>query len=142
MAGWTPADLLPAVVVLAAAACLLWAARRWYDPIPRATIACWGVVVAVLFAPVLVGGKVLLPLGNLRVSVPYTQLPRPDPPTVGLQGDLVVQILPWQAQARRAITAGRWPLWNDLAGAGMPLLGDPQSQAFQPLVLATYVLPL
>ena len=37
---------------------------------------------------------------------------------------------------------GEWPLWNDLAGAGMPLLGDPQSQTFEPLVLAALPLPL
>lgn len=59
-----------------------------------------------------------------------------------LQRDLVTQIVPWQAQVRRALRAGEWPMWNDLAGAGMPLMADPQSQLLQPLVLLALPLPL
>lgn len=139
---WTPADLLPGALVLAAGAALLWALRRWYDPVPWRPAAAFAVVLAALFAPVLAGGEVLLPLGNLRESPPYRHLPPPAQPSVGLQGDLVTQILPWQAQARRAVEAGRWPLWNEHAGAGMPLMGDPQAQAFQPLVVVTHALSL
>jgi hypothetical protein len=139
---WSLADLLPGAAVLLFAALLVAALRRWYDPVPRPTLLAFAVVVAILFCPVLVGGGVLLPLGNLTDSVPFRHLPPPEPPSVGIQGDNVVQILPWQAQVRRAIEAGRWPLWNGLAGAGMPLMGDPQSQSFQPLVLVSYPVAL
>ena len=129
MGGWSPVDLLPAALVLGAGAALAWGARRWYDPVPRPTLAAWALLLAVLFGPVLAGGRVLLPLGTLVGSVPFRHLEPPRPPTVALQSDLVVQILPWQSRVRAAVTAGRWPLWNDLAGAGMPLMGDPQAQA-------------
>ncbi|HEY9422176.1 MAG TPA: YfhO family protein, partial [Thermoanaerobaculia bacterium] len=54
----------------------------------------------------------------------------------------MTQIIPTGAQVRRQVKGGAWPMWNDLAGAGMPLLGDPQSQALQPLALVTLPLSL
>src|SRR5262249_24524575 len=48
------------------------------------------------------------------------------------------QIAPWALEVRRSLGEGRWPLWNAGAGAGMPLMGDPQSQVLQPLVTAAY----
>jgi hypothetical protein len=135
---WTLADLLPGLYVSLLAAGLAAALRRWYDPVPARVLAIFGLLLALLLGPVLFGGGVLLPLGNLPGHIPYRYLPPSDPPSIGLQSDLVVQIAPWQLQVRRALGEGRWPLWNSLAGAGMPLLGDPQSQSFQPLIVAAY----
>src|SRR6185503_12830795 len=134
------AGLLPAVLVLAWGGALLVVLRRWFDPVPWRVAAVFALLLLLLLGPVLIGGKVLLPLGNLPGFVPFQLLRPPQPPTHAIQGDLVHQIAPWQAQVRRALEAGRWPLWNELAGAGMPLVGDPQSQVFQPLVAAA--LPL
>lgn len=137
MATWSLAALLPAAWLAALGLLLLLACRRWLDPIPWRVAAVWAVPVAVLLGPALVGGDVLLPLGHLRHYAPYSRLPPPDPPSHDLQGDLVTETQPWQIQARRALRAGRWPLWNAHAGAGMGLIGDPQSQALQPLAVAT-----
>ena len=141
-AGWTASALLPAALVLGCGWELLAALRRWYDAVPRRVTAAFALLLLVLLWPVLLGGKVLLPLGNLVGVVPYRGLPPPQPPTHALQGDLVHQIVPWQVQVRRQLADGRWPLWNEHAGAGMPLMADPQSQAFQPLLAASLPLPL
>lgn len=134
-------DLLPGVYVLGLGLGLAWVLRRWYDPVPWRVLAVFGLVLAILFGPVLFGGGVLLPVDNVRGVFPFRHLPPSDPPTVPLQADLVHQIAPWTVEVRRALGAGHWPLWNVHAGAGMPLLGDPQTQVFQPLVVAAYPFP-
>jgi hypothetical protein len=141
MNGWSLADLLPGLWFLALAAGIAAALRRWFDPLPPRLLAVFALLVCVLFGSALFGGWVLLPMGNLTGAVPFRDLP---PPPAGnwLQGDLIHQITPWTLEVRRAVFDGRWPLWNARGGAGMPLLGDPQSQAFQPLIVAAYPLPI
>lgn len=141
MDGWTAADLLPGLWVLLLGAGIAAVLKRWYDPVPPRVLTVFGLVLAALFWKVLFGGGILLPLDNLRVYLPFTRLAPADPPSLGLQGDLVNQIAPWGLEVRRALWEGRWPLWNRWAGIGMPLMGDPQTQAFQPLVVAAYPFP-
>lgn len=140
--GWSPADLLPGLYVILLAAGLAAALRRWYDPVPLRILGLFVLVPFLLFPRALVGGEVLLPVSNLRAFVPFQTLPPSERPNIGLHGDLIHQIAPWQLEVRRALAGGRWPLWNANAGAGMPLLGDPQSQLLAPLVTIAYVFPL
>jgi hypothetical protein len=141
MADWSPVDLLPGLYA-GALAILLWSAlRRWYDPLPGRILAVFSLVLLVLFGPVLFGGKLLLPLDNLRGQVPFRHLPPVEPHGNLLQGDLLQLVAPSLAAVRTAFGEGRWPLWNPLVGAGMPLLADPQSQALQPIALAALPLP-
>src|SRR5258706_4776497 len=142
MSGWSVSDLLPGLYVFLLGAVLAYVLRRWFAPVPCRILAVFGLVLAVLFGTVLFAGGVLLPLGNLVGFYPFRGLPPPDPPTLVLQGDLVHQITPWSQEVRRAFWDGHWPLWNAGAGAGMPLLADPQSQVLQPLVVAAYPFPL
>lgn len=130
--------ILPGLYVALLALALGWALRRWYDPVPPRILALFALLPFLLFGRALFGGEVLLPVGAVQGFFPYRELPPSDRPFYGLQGDLIRQIAPWQAEVRRAVADGRWPLWNDNAGAGMPLLGDPQSQPFQPLVVAAW----
>ena len=139
--GWGLADLLPGLYVLLLGAALVAALRRWYDPVPRRVLICFAVLLLVLFGPCLFGGRILLPLSNLIVAAPF-HLEGPAPAGNWMQGDLVHQITPWLAEVRREVRQGRWPLWNPSGGAGMPLLGDPQSQALQPLVMAAWPFPV
>lgn len=142
MTDWTPVDLLPGLYA-GALAILLWSAlRRWYDPLPARIAAVFCLVLLVLLGPVLFGGKMLLPLDNLRGHAPFQRLPPTEPHGNVLQGDLVQLVIPSLAAARTALDDGRWPLWNPGVAAGMPLLADPQSQALQPLALITLPLPL
>ncbi len=132
---------LPGLYLILLAVLLACALRRWWDPIPLRVWAVFAAVLLILFGPALFLGKVLVPVDIL----PGVALPEETgKPSEGnsLQLDLVTQIVPWQAQVRRAVHAGEWPLWNDLAGAGMPLLADPQSQVLQPLVFLTLPLSL
>ena len=126
--------ILPGLWVLALAIFLSRVLRRWFDPVPARCWIAWGIALAVLFGAVLFGGRVMLPLGYLTKVPPFTGLVQGPPPGNLLQSDLVLQIAPWLVRVREAYAAGEWPLWNPLAGAGEPLLANPQSQAFQPLV--------
>ena len=127
MADWRPLDLLPGLYVLALAGLLLAALRRWFDPLPRRAVVAFALVLAPLFAPVLFGGRVLLPLDAFRLAPPFEKLAPTQPPG-NQQRDLIQQIAPTQRAVRRAVAAGRWPLWDPNVAAGLPLLADPQSQ--------------
>lgn len=142
MASWSLSYLLPGLYVAVAGALLVAALRRWWDPVPLPVVGIFALVLVLLFAPVLFGGKVLLPLDILPRLGPYQGLEGVSPRGNWLQWDLILQMAPWQAQVRRAYAAGEWPLWNPLVAGGMPLLANPQAQHAQPLVLATLPLPL
>lgn len=142
MSGWHLADLVPGLYLAALALLLAAALRRWFDPVPRRVFGLFALFVLLLLAPVLFGGKVLLPVQILLHDPPFAHLPGPGYVGNRLHLDLVSQIAPALALVRRAFAAGCWPLWNAYAGPGMPLLGDPQSQALQPLVLAAFPLSL
>jgi hypothetical protein len=132
---WAP---LPALYVLLLALAGAAALRRWFDPLPARVLLLFLLYVALLLAPVLAGDAVLLPVDILRIHAPYLQLAPSEPRAVFLQRDLVHQIAPWELLVKRALAEGRWPLWNAWEGAGMPLMADPQAQAFQPLVALAY----
>jgi hypothetical protein len=135
MAEWSPLDLAPGVYVAALALLLAGALRRWYDPVPWRVLGAFAVALGVLFGSSLCGGRLLLPLDNLRGEVPFRLLTPTQPHGNLLQGDLIELVVPSLDAVRRGLTAGRWPLWNSRVGAGMPLLADPQAQALAPLAL-------
>src|SRR5947199_6839525 len=138
MPAWSPVDLLPGVWFGLLAFLLHRALKRWYDAVPLWVAGAFLLALAPLFAPVLVGGKILLPLDGLRGEAPFRELLPTDPHGNPLQGDLIQLVTPSLAAVREAYGAGRWPLWNPRVGAGMPLLADPQAQAVAPLVLLGY----
>jgi len=141
MTAWTPVDLLPGLYA-GGLAILLWAAlRRWYDAVPFRVLAVLALILLILFGPVLFGGKLLVPLDNLRGFPPFQRLPKVEPHGNLLQGDLILLIQPSLVAVRNQLGEGRWPLWNPWVGAGMPLLADPQSQALQPIALAALPMP-
>jgi Bacterial membrane protein YfhO len=135
-------DLLPGLLVAGLAALGLFLLRRGWDPVPFRVAAIFSLVVLGLFGSSLFAGRVLLPLDLLTRMPPFQLLEPAETPGNPLQMDLVTMIIPLQAQVRRTVAAGEWPLWNDLAGTGMPLLGDPQAQALQPLIWLTSPLAL
>jgi hypothetical protein len=134
---------LPGLYLLLLGFLLDRALRRWWDPVPWRVWATAGLVLLALFAPALFGGRVLLS-GDIVPGLVVDGEGRPVSAVLGnpLHLDVVTQIVPLEAQVRRALQAGAWPQWNPLAGAGMPLLADPQAQALQPLVAIAWPLPL
>jgi hypothetical protein len=143
MHGWHVSDLLPGLYVAFLALVLDRVLRRWFEPVPRRVQAVFALVLLLLFGSVLVGGRILLPVEILTRTAPWRVL-RPARPEIAnrLQLDLLSQITPALALSRREVKDGEWPLWNHLAGAGLPLLADPQSQPFQPLVVLAWPFPL
>jgi len=133
--------LLPGLYLALLAFLLDRALRRWWDPVPARIWGIFGLLLVILFGPALFLGRVLLP-ADILPGVAQPEEARKPPQGNVLQNDLVTQVVPLQAQVRREIRAGAWPLWNDLVGAGMPLLADPQAQTLEPLVLAALPLPL
>ncbi|HEV7672749.1 MAG TPA: hypothetical protein VGS22_29870 [Thermoanaerobaculia bacterium] len=129
------ADLLPGLYVAVLAALLLAILRRGWDAVPAWVVAAFALLLVALFGRVLFLGEILLPLDNLRGEAPFGQLAPTVPHGNLIQGDLIQLVAPSNAEVRRAFAEGRLPFWNDRVGAGMPLLADPQAQAFQPLVL-------
>lgn len=144
MTSWSPLDLLPGLYAAALATGLGLALRRWFDPIPRHCWIAWGIALAILLGPALFGGRVLLSLGYLTKIPPFQLLRQgPEPPPGNLlQSDTMLQITPWTMRVKEAYAAGGWPLWNHLSGGGEPLLGNPQTQAWQPLAWPALVLPV
>ena len=135
-------DLVPAAYVALLAALHVWVQRRFFDPLPWRAVVVFGAALALLLGAALAGGRTLLPLDGLRGQAPFRELPPTVPHGNPLHGDLLQLIAPLQSAVREALAAGEWPLWNARAGAGMPLLANPQAQAFQPLALAAAPLGL
>jgi hypothetical protein len=135
VAPWSIADLAPGLAAAAVAGLGGWTLHRFYDRVGAAVFTAFAALLALSFWPVLVGGDLLLPLDSLRSYPPWTGLAPTTPHGNPLQGDLIELTAPAQAAVRRALAAGRWPLWSAETGAGMPLLADPQAQALSPLVL-------
>jgi hypothetical protein len=136
---WSPADLLPGLYAGALGWLLAACLRRWFDGLPVGVLGGFALAIAVLLGPELFGGKILLPLDNLRGHVPFSELAPTVPHGNLLQGDLIELVTPSLAAVRQSLADGRWPLWNAGVGTGMPLLADPQSQSLAPLALAAMV---
>jgi hypothetical protein len=132
---WQLSDLAPGLYVLALGWILDRLLRRFADPVPPRVWAAIAVLVTLFLGPALFGGRILLPLDNLRGEVPFQAQAPTRPEGNPLQGDLLTLVAPLQKEVRSAWSAGRWPLWNRAMGAGLPLLADPQAQALQPLQL-------
>lgn len=137
-------SLLPGLVVIAGAFASRELLARWYPVPSRRVLACFLVLVSVLLAPSLFGGRVQLPLHLLKTAPPFESLELSHEPANALQLDLILQEGPHEITTRRQLGAGEWPLWNPLMGAGMPMLADPQAHAhwLQPLAIPTLFLPV
>lgn len=139
---------LPALWVLGAAVVLRRATVRWLDPLPKRVLAGFLLLEAILLAPALLGGKVLLPLHLLETFPPYQasgpELAPEETPGNRLQYDLVLEVVPHTIAVRRSLARGEWPLWNPDVGAGLTILGDPtaHSRLFHPFALLTLPLPV
>jgi O-antigen/teichoic acid export membrane protein len=99
-----------------------------------------------LFGPVTVGSKTLLPADNLYQWEPYrsfaAQQGVPLPPQNELLSDLVLENLVWKQFIVQSIENGELPLWNPYLFAGVPFLAAGQHSALYPLSAVFYVLPL
>jgi O-antigen/teichoic acid export membrane protein len=97
------------------------------------------------FAPVVLGGKTLLPADNLYQFQPWAALAEPmgaTTPHNELLSDLVLENLVWKSFLRETLAQGELPLWNPHIFSGVPFLAAGQHSALYPLSLVFYLLPL
>ncbi len=97
------------------------------------------------FAPVVLGGKTLLPADNLYQLQPWASLAGEmgaATPHNELLSDLVLQNLVWKTFLRETLAQGELPLWNPDIFTGAPFLAAGQHSALYPLSLVFFVLPL
>lgn len=133
---------LPALVVGALGAALVWGLARGWDRTPWPVVGAFGALVLAAHGGVLVGDGIALPLDNLRGHTPFGQLAPTEPHGNPLQGDLLLLVHPSRLAVQRAVEANSWPLWNQNVGGGIPLLADPQAQALEPVEAALAAPPL
>jgi O-antigen/teichoic acid export membrane protein len=99
-----------------------------------------------LFWPVTVGSKTLLPADNVYQWEPYRsfagQQDVPLPPHNELLSDLVLENMVWKQFVVQSIENRELPLWNPHLFAGVPFLAAGQHSALYPLSAIFYVLPI
>lgn len=115
-----------------------WAQRK-HDII--ALMLLVGVTVLV-FAPVLVGGAVALPLPVVTYGAPWS-FSYDRAPIIGntLISDLVTRYYPHRLFYAQEIAAGRLPLWNPYLLSGTPYMAMGNTSVFYPLSLLFVLLP-
>jgi len=115
-----------------------WAQRK-HDII--ALMLLVGVTVLV-FAPVLVGGAVALPLPVVTYGAPWS-FSYDRAPIIGntLISDLVTRYYPHRLFYAHEIAAGRLPLWNPYLLSGTPYMAMGNTSVFYPLSLLFVLLP-
>ena len=100
----------------------------------------------ILFWPVTVGSKTLLPADNLYQWQPYRAFADQQgvlvPPHNELLSDLVLENLAWKQFIVGSLKTGQLPLWNPNLFAGVPFLAAGQHSALYPLSALFYTLPL
>lgn len=97
------------------------------------------------FAPVILGGRTLLPADNLYQFEPWASQAAAQGiavPHNQLLSDLVLENLVWKTFLRQSIAAGELPLWNPYLFSGVPFLAAGQHSALYPLSIVFYTLPL
>lgn len=83
------------------------------------------------FAPVVIGGKTLLPADNLYQFQPWTSLAEQmgaTTPHNELLSDLVLENLVWKTFLRETLAQGELPLWNPYIFSGVPSLPPGSTQ--------------
>jgi hypothetical protein len=135
---FNPTWIFVAVVYAAA----VWLARRANVEIPlRIAIFFYALVFVFLYLP-LTQDYVNLPVDFLSTLPPWAHMTRFHGSANLFMNDIVLQIVPWANQVRESWRSLTPPLWNNLSGAGYPLLGNPQTSALSPLRILALPLSL
>lgn len=128
---------------------------RW-KKIPRGSSGCvnrrnlpivlfFVALVAIFFAPVLFGSRVLVPFDNLFRFPPWSAFASQlgiTSPHNELVSDLVLENYAWKKFIVESLRARELPLWNPYLFAGVPFLAAGQHSFFYPFSLLFYILPL
>ncbi len=100
---------------------------------------------ALFFAPVIFGGRVLVPFDNLFRFPPWSAFATQFGITIPhneLISDLVLENYAWKKFLVESFRARELPLWNPYLFAGVPFLAAGQQSALYPFSVLFYVLPI
>ena len=98
-----------------------------------------------LFWPVTIGPRTLLPVDNLFAYEPWASFQESlgvGQPQNQLLSDLILENYVWKKFIRESLAAGQVPLWNPYILSGQPFLANGQHSALYPFSLIFYLLPL
>ncbi len=107
----------------------------------RAAIVVLALLPFLLFAPALLPGRALTPVDQLFLVAPWSAMAPAPPHANPALADVSQVFHPWTLYTSREIRAGRLPLWNPYAYAGVPFLSNPQTALFFPLTWLSWALP-
>ncbi|MDO8184195.1 hypothetical protein Q5424_00300 [Conexibacter sp. JD483] len=101
-------------------------------------------LVIVYLWPVLIGEKILSPIGLMYGFTPWQSYA---PSDLGnyynpLLSDIPMAVYPWRWYARQALHDGTLPLWNTQIFGGIPFFSNPQNGLFTPFNWLLWTLPL
>jgi hypothetical protein len=100
----------------------------------------------ILFWPVTLGSRTLIPADNLYQWQPYHAFAAEQgvslPPQNELLSDLVLENLVWKRFIVESLRSGEIPLWNPYLFGGVPFLAAGQHSALYPLSAVFYLLPV
>ena len=98
-----------------------------------------------LFAPVALGNKTILPADALYTFEPYRAAADELGVTGvhnGLLADLILENYPWKRFLKTALKTRQLPLWDPYIFAGHPFLANGQHSALYPLTWIFFILPI
>ncbi|MGD1993345.1 MAG: hypothetical protein PVI59_09140, partial [Anaerolineae bacterium] len=108
-------------------------------------LACLLVLPLILYAPVALGHRTLLPVDALFLDQPYRAaadelgVGTPENP---LLTDLILENYAWKLFLRDAVRTRQLPLWDPFLFAGHPFLANGQHSGLYPLSVIFYVFPV
>jgi O-antigen/teichoic acid export membrane protein len=98
-----------------------------------------------LFAPVVLGSKTLLPADILYTIAPFNAAAESKGVTGvqnGLLADLILQNYPWKRFLTTALATRELPIWDPYIFAGHPFLANGQHAGLYPLTWIFFILPI
>ncbi len=117
--------------------------RRWrYDFLAAGALM---LLPLLLFVPVTLGGKTLLPADVLYTFQPYRAAAKElgvDQPQNPLLADLILENYPWKRFLVAAFRERSLPLWDPYLFTGHPFLANGQHSGLYPLTWLFFVLPI
>lgn len=128
------------ILLLAISLGIAWLWNRLFRPVPWLMTALLLAIVIAYEAPALFTSRVDFPAPLAYSAQPWQATGRP--PIRANTGIVFTQLGPWTENARNAILAGEWPLWNRYSGCGMPLAANQQTAIYHPFTLAGLLLPI
>lgn len=120
----------------------LWGlARLLRCPLRPSVVAAGLLLPHLVLAPWFARDQILLPTVHVERTFPGAPQGASDSRHAKLN-DEVFQFVPWEADVRAALTAGRLPLWSDRIDGGSSPWVNPQAQVLSPIKMLARLVPI